>query len=296
MRIDLHTHSNRSDGTDCPWQLVHNAKRASLDVVAITDHDTTEGWIEARAAGHATGVGVVCGIELSVKNAGRSEHMLVYEPDPDHSELVGLLARTNDARRKRIPAMVARIAEGLDEEKRIDLADVERIANGGTLGRPHIATALVDRYAVDSIEDAFKQYLEPGCPTYIPRWSPQIEDALNVVARAGGAAVLAHPLGRGGSVDERRLAELKKRGLAGVEVDHQEHDQLARAELRGIADGLGLIATGSSDYHGLRKKDHDLGCNMTSLEAYERIIALTPQRLQQSSNGRSRTGLTDVPA
>ncbi len=266
--IDLHTHSDRSDGTDSPDALVRKAKAAGLTVLGLTDHDTTEGWKEAGVTAAEVGVDLVRGLELSVEDEGRGHHLLAYEPDPQHPGLVDLLVRSIEARDARIPAMVDRIAL---EVPNLRLADVLEIAGDSVPGRPHLADALVRCGAAASRAAAFATYLLPGCATYLETWSPWIEDAIRVVTEAGGAAVVAHPWGRGSVMSEERFRELHHVGLTGIEVDHQEHDAAARSELRRIAHTLDLVVTGSSDYHGTRKQHHDLGCNTTAPDELERL-------------------------
>ena len=280
--IDLHTHSNRSDGTDSPQELVTKARQvAELSVVAITDHDTTAGWAEAVAAGKALDITVVRGIELTTKIDGRSQHLLAYEPDPDHPELVTLLETTVKAREERIPRMVQLIAQ---RHPSLTLDIVLQAAAGATPGRPHIADAMIDAGLVRDRAEAFSAFLSPGCATYVSRWAPPIEEAIAVVRRAGGVTVMAHPRARQSAVTAERLRELADLGLGGLEVDHQEHDSATRAELRAIAGEVRLVATGSSDYHGTAKIDHDLGCNTTSPVEYDRLMAHL--RTAQAAVGR----------
>lgn len=267
VTIDLHIHSNRSDGTDDPAALVQKAKEVGLGVVALTDHDTTAGWAEATVAA-AIGIELVCGLELSVEDGGQGHHLLAYEPDADDYALQAMLARSIEARDERIPAMVDRIAS---EVPALRLADVLAIAGGAVAGRPHLAEALVRCGASPDRASAFAEFLVPGRPTYLETWSPPIEDAIGVITAAGGAAVIAHPWGRNTFVSPDWFGELADIGLIGIEVDHQEHDRQMRHDLRRIAVDLGLVVTGSSDYHGARKLGHDLGCNVTAPAEYDRL-------------------------
>jgi 3',5'-nucleoside bisphosphate phosphatase len=273
VRIDLHTHSRVSDGTDEPAELVRLAAAAGLDVVALTDHDTAAGWEAAETAARAVGITLVRGMEISTRHDHRSAHLLAYLPDPTHPALAAQLDAVLDGRAGRMPEIVARLAaQGLD----ISEADVEEAAGASAAaGRPHIADALVRRGVVASRDEAFARWLDPGRPGHVPRYAPETGDAVAVVAEAGGASVLAHPWGRHGSrtMDADALAALRERGLTGIEVDHQDHDPDARSALRAIADDLDLVATGSSDYHGTGKVDHDLGVNLTDPEAYDRLLA-----------------------
>jgi predicted metal-dependent phosphoesterase TrpH len=273
VRIDLHTHSRASDGTDTPSGLVRAAAEAGLDVLAITDHDTADGWAEARAAADEVGLTVVPGMEISTRHHGRGVHLLAYFPDPDYPPLAAELGKVLHGRASRVPAMVERLNRlGIE----VTEDDVRR-ASAGTAasGRPHVADALVTLGVVPDRTAAFDRYLGWGKPAHVDRYAVALEDAIRFVRESGGLSVVAHPWGRGGlgRPDEQTFAELKDLGLIGIEVDHQDHDATARERLRAIARDLDLVATGSSDYHGEGKADHDLGCNTTAPEEYERLIS-----------------------
>ncbi len=275
MRIDLHTHTNRSDGTDSPADLVRHAHEAGIDVLGLTDHDTTEGWSEAAEAARQTGVRLVRGIEISTRYAGAGVHLLAYLPDPDHPGLVAELDRVLDGRNSRLPAILERLdALGID----IAASDVRRLAgDAAALGRPHVADALVERGVVQNRDEAFARFLGPGGPAYVDRYAADLVATIGLVTAAGGVSVIAHPwAGRHDhqALDEAGLDALKAAGLAGVEVDHQDHDTAARAELHRLAHRLDLVATGSSDYHGTGKIDHDLACNHTAPEQLDRLLGL----------------------
>lgn len=278
MRIDLHTHSRVSDGTDTPTELVRAAVRAGLDVLAITDHDTAAGWDEAAAAADEAGIELVRGMEISTRHHGRGVHLLAYEPDPTHPPLTTELDRVLEGRQARVPTMVARLRGlGID----ITEDDVRRAApDAAASGRPHVADALVTLGIVPDRTAAFDRYLGWGRPAHVDRYAAPLADAIAAVTEAGGVSVVAHPWGRGGlgRPDEAAFAELRDLGLSGIEVDHQDHDAATRDRLRAIARNLGLVVTGSSDYHGDGKRDHDLGCNTTAPEEYERLLALTSSR------------------
>ncbi len=285
MRIDLHTHSRASDGTQSPEELVRAATAAGLDVVAITDHDTADGWDEAAATARDTGIALVRGMEISTRHDGRGVHLLSYLPDPGHPALVAELDRILDGRSSRLPAMLARLRElGVD----IVAEDVRRVAGDtASTGRPHVADALVELGVVADRTEAFRRYLSPGRPAYANRYAAPLEAMLRIVAEAGGVSVIAHPWGRHGreEPDEATLAELVGAGLSGLEVDHQDHDRRTRERLRSIARNLDLVATGSSDHHGTGKVDHELGCNTTAPEEFERLLELARQAAARS--GRS---------
>ncbi|GEP38764.1 phosphatase [Nocardioides psychrotolerans] len=274
MRIDLHTHSRASDGTETPGDLVRAAGVAGLDVVAITDHDTATGWDEAARAAAEIGIELVRGMEISTKHAGVGVHLLAYLPDPTHPGLVTALDKILDGRTSRVPAMLDKLRDhGID----IDIADVRRVADGtAATGRPHVADALIELGAVADRGEAFRTLLNPGRPAYVDRYAASLVDVIRMVTDAGGISVIAHPWGRhaSGEPGEETLADLVEVGLAGIEVDHQDHDAEDRERLRAIGRNLGLVMTGSSDYHGLGKVDHDLGCNTTEPEHYARLLDL----------------------
>lgn len=266
--IDLHAHSSVSDGTDSPAALIQKAADSGLAAIALTDHDTTSGWIEASLACEVHGLEFVPGIELTVRDGSDGHHLLGYWPDPSASELADILDRLVASRVDRTPQIVARLAE-LDLV--IDEAEIRRIAGDAVIGKPHLAEAMVAAGHVASIQEAVDLWLKKGRPAYVGRWAPTIEDAVVALRAAGGVPVLAHPRARGSAIGEERFAQLQELGLGGIEVDHQMHTPDVRTELRAIATNLGLVATGSSDHHGLRKVDHDLGCNTTAPDQYEAL-------------------------
>lgn len=272
MLIDLHTHSNASDGTETPAEVMAQAVRAGLDVIALTDHDTTAGWEEAADAAAEVGVGLVRGIEISCSREGKSVHLLGYLTAAGDAALGAELARARDSRLTRMDRMVERLAaDGIPisvEQVRAELAD------GATLGRPHLADALIAAGVVDDRNEAFARFLSNDSPYYVDHYAPDPVRAVELVVAAGGAAVIAHPFtGRqDGVVTPDFLADLAAVGMLGVEVDHRDHDDAARRELRGVAAELGLVVTGSSDYHG-SGKDNRLGENLTDPQALEAIVA-----------------------
>lgn len=272
MRIDLHTHSNRSDGTDSPAELIENAKAAGLDVVALTDHDCTDGWREAAKAAKSVDIELVKGIEISCRLDGKSIHLLGYAFDPNSEPLVAELGRVIDGRNSRLPATLERL-RGLGIE--IDAEDVHRWSGNATaMGRPHVADALIELGVVANRDEAFDRFLMPGKPAYVDRYAADLFDAISLLNDAGGVAVIAHPWSRGSHkvLNVSMFAKLKDAGLAGIEVDHNDHDAEARADLRQIARGLDLVQTGSSDYHGTGKTDFDLGCNTTPSDQFARLL------------------------
>ncbi|MEV7126082.1 PHP domain-containing protein [Streptomyces sp. NPDC093260] len=269
MRIDLHTHSTASDGTDTPAELVRNAAAAGLDVVALTDHDTTRGHAEAMAA-LPEGLTLVTGAELSCRVDGISMHMLAYLFDPEEPALLAERELVRDDRVPRAKGMIAKLnALGVP----VAWEQVARIAGDGSVGRPHVATALVELGVVPTVSDAFTdQWLADGGRAHVGKHETDPFEAIRLVKNAGGVCVFAHPAAakRGRTVPESRIADLAAAGLDGIEVDHMDHDPDTRARLRGLAKELGLLTTGSSDYHGSRKTVA-LGAYTTDPEVYGEI-------------------------
>jgi predicted metal-dependent phosphoesterase TrpH len=272
MNIDLHTHSTASDGTLSPAELVKAASGARLDVVGITDHDTARGWDEAVDALPA-GLTLVRGAELSCRWFGTEPaialHLLAYLFDPDDPALTAELARVRTARERRAEAMIALLrADGID----VTWDEVRQRAGGGTVGRPHVAQALVRLGLVDTVSEAFAPgWL--GRRYRIPKADIDVFTALNLIKGAGGVAVFAHPRAsvRGRIVPDSLIVEMAAAGLTGIEADHEDHTEADRAHVRALAAQLGLVVTGSSDFHGSNKTVR-LGANLTGLDAYRRIV------------------------
>ena len=265
MTIDLHTHSAVSDGTDSPADLVAAAARAGLTVLALCDHDTFDGLADAAAAARGSTVRLLPGIEISARLGGDSVHLLGYGCRTANPALTAELARIREGRRRRVPAMLAALARlGMP----LELSEVARFAGDSpSVGRPHVADALVARGYVADRNQAFARYLADDGPAYVSRYATEVATGIDLVHRAGGVAVIAHPWGRGG---ERQITEsllvglVGRHGLDGIEVDHNDHTPAQRRSLRVLADRLGLLVTGSSDYHGLGKLNHPLGCHTTA--------------------------------
>ncbi|MBL8931976.1 MAG: PHP domain-containing protein [Kineosporiaceae bacterium] len=269
MRIDLHLHSTASDGTQAPSEVIATAAAAGLDVVALTDHDTTSGWAEATEAARRTGVVLVPGLELSCQWRGISVHLLSYLHDPDDAGLAAEAARTRGDRVGRARRMVELIAADYP----LDWQDVVGATpDGATVGRPHIADALVARGHMASRDEAFDRVLRTGSPYYVRHYAPDVVTAVRRVVAAGGVAVMAHPRAarRGRVVPDEVIAAMADAGLAGLEVDHRDHLPEERVALRVVARELGLFVTGSSDYHGAGKQNK-LGENLTAPAVLEQI-------------------------
>lgn len=270
MRIDLHSHSDASDGTDRPAEVMRRARGAGLDVLALTDHDTVAGHHEAAAA-LPPGLTLVPGIELSCLHDGSSVHLLGYLFDAAEPELAAELEKIRGDRERRGREMVDRLVRlGVP----VSWAQVQRIAGRAAVGRPHIAQAMVEAGAVASVADAFTpEWIAAGGRAYVGRYGPSPDRAVALVRRAGGVTVLAHPHAeRGHVLGDDVLARLAEEGLDGIEVDHPDHDPADRARLRGVAGELGLVPTGCSDDHGALT-GHRLGCETTAVRAYEVLVA-----------------------
>ncbi|HSO91522.1 MAG TPA: PHP domain-containing protein [Arthrobacter sp.] len=273
MRIDLHAHSNVSDGTQSPGAVMASAAEARLDVVALTDHDSTDGWAEASLAARRLGVALVPGMEISCRTReGISVHLLSYLHDPAHPGLLEEITKAKDARFTRAERMVSLLAEDYP----LSWDDViHHVAPGATLGRPHIADALVAAGVVADRTEAFDSILTSHSRYFVQHYAPDPALAVELVRAAGGVPVFAHPVasGRGRIVGERTYQEMIDAGLAGLEIYHRDNPEEGRAFLRKLADRHGLLVTGSSDYHGAGKPNR-LGENLTSPEVFARIEEL----------------------
>ena len=268
--IDLHTHSSVSDGTETPSQLIRAAAAAGLGTVALTDHDSTAGWPEAARMAGEVGITLIRGMEFSTRERFTSVHLLAYLFDPSDAGIVAETARIRSARLTRAEQMVERI--GADYE--LTWEDVlAQTTEGATVGRPHIADALVARGLVLTRSEAFAGILHWEAGYYQPHYAPDPLFAIRLVRAAGGVPVLAHPATRGLAhmLPEKRLAEMVEAGLFGLELEHRENEPAAKARLYELAAKYGLAVTGSSDYHGTGKPNR-LGENTTSPEVLEQII------------------------
>ena len=270
MRIDLHTHSSISDGTDPPAAVLRQARAAGLDVVALTDHDTVGGHDEALRE-LPPGLTFVPGMELSCRLDGHSVHLLAFLFDPASPGLAGQVRRIREDRVRRAESMVARLAElgtGVTWES------VSAIADGGVVGRPHIARALADAGVVDDPAGAFsKEWIGMGGRAYVGRYALDPAQAVELIRAAGGAAVLAHPRAGRDSwmIPDDVISRLAGHGMAGVEVWHPDHDFAERTRLKALADELGLVPTGGSDDHGTLT-GHRIGCESVPVEAYQELV------------------------
>ncbi|GGF44167.1 metal-dependent phosphoesterase [Microbacterium sorbitolivorans] len=265
---DLHLHSTFSDGTEPPTEVVARAAEAGLKTIALTDHDTVAGWDEAARATRAAGLVLIPGIEVSAKHRGRSVHVLAYLPDPNAPELAGLMARVRDDRVGR----AERIARNIARDYPVSWDDVLAQRTGdATVGRPHIADALIAAGVVASREEAFAAILHPAGPYYVGHDAPDPGEVVRAIGAAGGVSIIAHPAGRGMLPDDV-IRALIGDGLGGFELEHRENSAAGVAHLRGFVDQHDLIVTGSSDYHGIAGKPNRPGENTTAPEMVERIV------------------------
>ena len=275
MRIDLHAHSTASDGTDTPQELVERAVAHGIDVLAITDHDTTAGW-QAAADAKPKSLTIVPGVEMSCVHHGEdgkrtSLHLLAYFVDPDDAALQAEWARLRESRLHRGEAIVDKLVHA---GYPITWAQVQAFADGGSVGRPHIGRALVAAGVVADVNAAFRELLNSRAGFYLPKADTDVFDALRLVRHAGGLPVFAHPIARrrGPIVSDDVVAAMTQAGLVGIEVDHPDHDAEDRAHAAALARDLGLIPTGSSDYHGANKTT-ELGVCTTPAASWEQLIA-----------------------
>lgn len=270
-RFDLHTHSVHSDGTTTPAEIAEEAAAIGLDGFALTDHDTVEGWNEARAASRSVGIDFLPGMEITTKHDHRSTHLLAYGLDPSSRELNSALSKVRASRHGRAREMVSRLAADFD----IDWASVIEGGEDRTLGRPHIADALVSAGYYPDRGAAFEQVLHPRSPYYVPTFAIDTVDAIRMVREAGGISVLAHPAaGRmTRSVDLSALEDFVVAGLWGIELDHPENRDDWIPLLAEFAAARGLYVTGASDYHGAGKANR-LGERTSSAETWQAIREL----------------------
>lgn len=249
MAVDLHIHTTWSDGTKTPGEIVRLAAELGLSAISITDHDTTDGTVEAAEAGARQGVECISGIEFSVEHGGRSFHLLGYFVNPEDDDLVRTLRVIQEAREERNHKIVGKlVALGIN----INYQEILVLSARGQTGRPHIAQVLVAKGAVRDIDAAFRKYLRKGGSAYVGRYVLQANEAISLISNAGGVAVLAHP----GSIDNSLrkipalIEDLVPMGLGGIEVHYPVHTSSMRNKLTVIANHYNLVVTGGSDYHG----------------------------------------------
>jgi hypothetical protein len=272
MAFDMHTHSDLSDGTTSPAEVVAAAARAGLDGIALTDHDTTAGWEVAEEAAADHRLALVRGMELStVTYDGIAVHVLSYLHDPTNIDLLAEIARSRNARYTRAKRMTELLAA--DFPITWDLVKQQTTVES-TIGRPHIADALVQVGAVQNRSAAFDSILRGGSKYYVPHYAPDPVLGVELIRAAGGVPIFAHPKAkvRGRTVNDQLFYDMLDAGLAGVEVYHRDNSGSGKAWLLDFAKQHDLLVTGSSDYHGAGKPNR-LGEHVTSRETVEAIEA-----------------------
>ncbi len=275
--IDLHTHSTCSDGTDSPRALINTALAEGITVLGLTDHDSIAGWAEATSALRGE-IELVLGAEIScLTDSGTSVHMLGLLFDGGNAELLAMLEQTRD---DRVPRMIKMIQLLNDAGINVTMQDVAAVMPlGATMGRPHLADALVKAGVFRSRDDAFKDMLNNGSQFYVAHLAPTPEVAIRQIRQAGGVAIIAHPFAsrRGEILTADAFTSLVAAGLNGIEVDHRDQNSEERASLRIIARELDLIVTGASDYHGVGKLNR-LGECTTDPGQWEKLEAMANRR------------------
>jgi predicted metal-dependent phosphoesterase TrpH len=266
---DLHTHSDRSDGTLSPDDVVALAGRRDLAGIALTDHDTFEGLDEAAAAAEELGLDFVPGIEFSAEYDGASLHILGYWVDPHDEAVNAELDRLSATRYRRGELIVEKLRElGFE----IDFERVRQIAGGQTIARPHVAQAMVEAGIVATEQEAFDRYISDDGLAYVPKHALEPLEALRLIRRAGGGCVLAHPgMWKGnGSVPDELIERMAEAGMVGLEVWHPDHDEEMRSRYAALAERLGLVATSASDCHGERY-GYRMGTERTDAETVREL-------------------------
>jgi hypothetical protein len=268
--IDLHTHSNFSDGTDSPAELINKALAAGVTTIALTDHDSIAG-IEIAQSALRSGIALVPGAEISCQtDDGISVHMLGLLFDLTDSELLATMEKTRENRHGRMQRIIERINEAGIE---ISMQDVlAELSDGATLGRPHLADALIKKGVVKSRDEAFSEMLHNKSKYYVAHYSPKPVEAIKLIKAAGGVSVIAHPMAshRGRTISVETFGDLIDAGLDGIEVDHRDHSPDEKSALIKLANENNLIMTGASDYHG-NGKLNQLGEFTTNSAQWERL-------------------------
>ena len=275
--IDLHTHSNFSDGTDSPAQLINKALATGITTIAITDHDSVAGIAQAQSA-LRPGISLVAGAEISCQtDDGISVHMLGLLFDLENKDLISTMEKTRENRHGRMQRIIERLNEAGIE---ISIQDVlAELAQGATLGRPHLADALIKKGVVNSRDEAFSQMLHNKSKFYVAHYSPKPVEAIKLIKAAGGVAIIAHPMAshRGRTISIETFGDLIEAGLDAIEVDHRDHSPDEKNALIQLARDNNLVMTGASDYHGNGKLNL-LGEYTTDPAQWEQLEARANQR------------------
>lgn len=270
--IDLHSHTTASDGQHSPEELLALARQAGVTVLAVTDHDTVAGLQRAEAAAAAQGITLVNGIELSAFVHGKEVHILGHFLDRADPRLATFQERLSHERRTRMEQMVQNM-RGLGYP--VSMAEVEALAGGAQLGRPHLARVLVEKGFTTSVKEAFDRWLGDGKPGCVPRFKLSAEEAISLIRGAGGVATVAHPAVS--RIDKYDLTEMTGQGLGGLEVEHSDHDPGTRRRMLEWATSLDLVPTAGSDFHGEKiAPGRDLGTASMAQERFEALQARRP--------------------
>jgi len=273
---DLHLHSRHSDGTDDPARLVEEAAKEGLEVISLTDHDTVSGVEEAQQAGRRLGVRVIAGVELSAEFLGHEVHLLAYGFDPVSEVLLQVLEASRREREQRAELVVQRLNQlGIP----LSIQTVRETARGASLGRPHLAEALLRTRVVSTIQEAFDRFLNPGRPAFVPRAQRSLPSAKSATQAAGGVLVLAHPHLNLSSVNIRALVEA---GIDGLETSHPRLKSSQCRELASLAQEMGILATGGSDFHGEHRGPVRVGSVRVPVEVADRIEQIAARRAAES--------------
>ncbi len=270
-RLDLHLHSTHSDGSSTPTEVIRLAHRAGVTALAITDHDITTGIAEATAAGSELGIEVIPGVEISSILNDSELHILGYFVDPQDAELNKRLATLRESRHHRNPQIIERLqALGIE----LTYEEVRAIAGTDAVGRPHIARCLIEKGVVSTAKEAFDRFLAEGRPAYVPRLLPPPAEAISWINQAKGLAVLAHPTWVKTTREtlENLVRQLKTDGLNGVEVHYSTHTAGQTRAYLNLANQLGLLITGGSDFHGITKPDIEVGIGRGSLHIPDTLL------------------------
>ncbi len=291
MCVDLHTHSIFSDGTATPEELVHMAALLKLSGLALTDHDTMEGYERAAAAGRQHGIEVIPGLEISCTHGNFSLHILGYLVDPDHPLLQEKLLLIQKGRLQRNRKIVGHLVDlGID----ITHGELDILSSCGQTGRPHIARLLMSKKIVPDINSAFRRYLGKGKPAYAERFSFTAAETIAFIHQAGGVAVLAHPgkLDPAMRAQPRLIHELVERGLDGLEIYYPSHPRKMQKKLHRLAEQYDLLKTGGSDYHGGNRPNNGLAGGRKSVCPPDTIMEELHKRVQNIRS--NRLGYTEM--
>ncbi|MCX7726448.1 MAG: PHP domain-containing protein [Chitinispirillaceae bacterium] len=259
QNFDLHSHSNTSDGSFSPTELVEYAKKNGVTTIALTDHDTINGVEEAIKAGKEFGVTVLAGVEISIDFDPGTMHICGYNIDIKNKNLNDKLGFVQYARKNRNNIIIEKLnAMGIE----ITLDEVKKVAGPDQIGRPHFARVMMEKGYVTTVKEAFNKYLAKGAPCYVDRIRLSMSDAVEMIKGAGGKAVLAHPIQLKLESDEayrKKFAELKEVGIEGVEAFSSYHTEEENKKFKSMAEEFGFIVTGGSDFHGKTKPEVELG-------------------------------------